>query len=333
MRKSERIKKKITDYLYDHYLLSSILQNGKTLFWCLLAAIIFAFGYTCFITPHDEGNGLTIVTGGCSGLSQNIILLLEIFGVQFNVYTVSSILYTVINIPICLFGFFFVGKKFSVYSLINVVVSSIFISLLPKTGISTEIAKYNLIMDHDLVRVVFAGVCTGLSSALAFKGGLSCGGIDVFAYYYSNKKASGVGVYAYIINGTIVLVHSLLLSIHDHSKWTEAVVATLFSVVYLFIVSLIIDFINVRNKKVQIQMISQNDHLQEILVAFFPHSATVLKGKGAYSGVEKNVIYMVVSSTEVKKVCAVAKKVDEHVFISVIPLTKVYGNFYIKPVE
>lgn len=333
MKKTDKIKKKITDYLYDHYLFALILKNAKTLFLCLLAAIIFAFGYTCFITPHNESEGLTIVTGGCSGISQNIILILEILHVKFDVYTVSSILYTLINVPICLFGFFCVGKKFSIYSLINVIASSLFISFFPKVGISTAIASNTLVMDHDLVRVVFAGVCTGLSSALAFKGGLSCGGIDVFAYYFSNKKSSGVGIYAYIINGIIVLIHSILLSVYTPNRWSEAVIATLFSLVYLFICSLIVDSINVRNKKVQVQMISQNEHLSEILVAFFPHSATILKGKGAYSGVEKNVIYMVVSSSELKKVCMVAKKVDEHVFIVASPITKVFGNFYIKPVE
>jgi uncharacterized protein YebE (UPF0316 family) len=42
---------------------------------------------------------------------------------------------------------------------------------------------------------------------------------------------------------------------------------------------------------------------------------------------------VVVSSSEVKKVVAVAQKIDEHVFITATPLKQVYGNFFIKPLE
>ena len=95
----------------------------------------------------------------------------------------------------------------------------------------------------------------------------------------------------------------------------------------------IIDAINLRNKKVSLQIITANEHMPEIIIANFPHSATVAKGKGAYSGQEKTMIWMVVSSSEVKKVVAVAQKIDEHVFITATPLKQVYGNFFIKPLE
>ena len=98
-------------------------------------------------------------------------------------------------------------------------------------------------------------------------------------------------------------------------------------------VGFIIDAINLRNKKVSLQIITSKEHMPEIIIANFPHSATVVKGKGAYSGTEKTLIWMVVSSGEVKKVVAVAKKIDDHVFITATPLKQVYGNFFIKPLE
>ena len=42
---------------------------------------------------------------------------------------------------------------------------------------------------------------------------------------------------------------------------------------------------------------------------------------------------MTVSSTEYKKVLAIARKVDPLAFISVFSVVQVYGNFYSKPVE
>ena len=98
-------------------------------------------------------------------------------------------------------------------------------------------------------------------------------------------------------------------------------------------VGLIIDAINLRNKKIEMQIITSQEHMPEIIIANFPHSATVIKGKGAYSGADKTMLFMVVSSSEVKKVVAIAKKIDEHAFITATPLKQVYGNFFIKPLE
>ena len=98
-------------------------------------------------------------------------------------------------------------------------------------------------------------------------------------------------------------------------------------------VGLIIDTINLRNKKIEMQIITSKEHMPEIIIANFPHSATIIRGKGAYSGSEKTMFFMVVSSSEVKKVVNIAKKIDEHVFITATPLKQVYGNFFIKPLE
>ncbi len=333
MKKTQKIKKKVNDFLYDHLLLREVLSGTKTLFLSILAAIIFAVGFTCFVTPPDD-SGLTIVTGGVSGLAQNIFLFLQICGLKnINIYDAQSIFYTVINIPITIFAYIFIGKKFAIYSVINVVTSSIFISLIPKWGISTTIATSAFIQDETLVRVLFAGMCTGVSSAIAFAGDFSCGGIDIFTYYFALKKSTSVGKYAVLFNGVIVTLHGVLLFASVPSQWEQPIVATLFSAVYLFIVSLIIDSINVRNKKVQLQIISSSVYMSDILIAYFPHGATLIKGKGAYSGEERNIITMVVSSSEVKMVVRVAKKVDTHAFIAVTPLIQVFGNFFIKPVE
>ena len=101
----------------------------------------------------------------------------------------------------------------------------------------------------------------------------------------------------------------------------------------IVVVMLVVDFINTRNKKVQVQIVTSVEGIENVLIANFPHSATVMKGKGGYSRSEKNVLYMVVSSNEVKHVVSLVRKIDPHSFISVTSLIQAYGNFYIKPIE
>ena len=72
MRKSEKIKKRINNYLFDHYNLRLVLEHLKSLVFALFSAIFFAFGFSCFIASGSS-DSITIVTGGVSGISQNIV--------------------------------------------------------------------------------------------------------------------------------------------------------------------------------------------------------------------------------------------------------------------
>ena len=324
--------------MFDHYVLKSVLDNFVSFLIAALAAFIFAFGFACFTTPADT-NGFILATGGVSGFSQLIALIVELItGSAESRSIIISIGYFILNIPLLIFSFLKIGKKFTIYTLINVILSSVFITLFSETGVAKKIATFpfpdgTVPLNSVIVRVLFAGVCTGLSSALAYTGGISCGGIDIISFYLGTRKSTQIGRYNIIINAFIVLTYALLRTLDPEFGLIYALYSAIFSVIYLMEAGTIIDAINLRNKKVSLQIITANEHMPEIIISNFPHSATVTKGKGAYSGQEKTMIWMVVSSSEVKKVVAVAKKIDEHVFITATPLKQVYGNFFIKPLE
>ena len=106
MKKIQRLKKKYNNFLYDHYRLKRTLREINGSFFAILAAFIFAFGFCCFTSPIE---GITdpyfrFVTGGVSGISQNIALLLLLFGVKLPETVVTAIGYTCLNIPILIFS-------------------------------------------------------------------------------------------------------------------------------------------------------------------------------------------------------------------------------------
>lgn len=346
MRKIAKLKRKFNNFLFDHYKTRMTLDYIKTFIFCVLAGIIFAIGYSCFILPPENSSSITIVTGGVSGIAQNFLLLFEIANVDVNAALISSIFYFAMNVPIAIFAFFFIGKKFAIFTFINVIATSLFINLLPQIPLFIDISTLlqDNLMDPAaltgnanfgglILRIMFAAVCTGGSSALAFRTGSSCGGIDVFSYYFSLRKSTGVGKYAIAINAVIVIIHAILLIIQIPNQAYLSIISVLLAITYIFICAIVVDFINVRNKKVQIQIITENESLSTVLISNFTHSATVLKGKGAYSKKDKYTIYMVVPTLESKDVISLARKVDEHAFISVSSLIQVYGNFFIRPVE
>ena len=337
-KKSLRIKKQVENFLFDHYIIKAVLHYVGGFAVAAICAAIFAFGFSCFTSPANT-NGFILATGGVSGISQIISLIIEmIIGRQVANNLVQSIGYTVLNIPILLFSFFKISKRFTIFTLVNVILSSVFISVFSTTGVGKTVAEFAFAdgvkpLDPVIVRVLFAGICTGLSSAIAFSAGISCGGIDVIAYYFGARKSTQIGRYGVMINGGIVITYGLLKGFVDSGSYAYAIYSIIFSIIYLMEVGLIIDTINLRNKKIEMQIITANEHMPEIIIANFPHSATIIRGKGAYSGAEKTMFFMVVSSSEVKRVVNIAKKIDEHVFITATPLKQVYGNFFIKPIE
>lgn len=96
---------------------------------------------------------------------------------------------------------------------------------------------------------------------------------------------------------------------------------------------LVIDTINVRNKKLKIEVVTERLELGKDLISAVPHAATLIKGEGVYSGKERYIFTMVVSSYELKNVIHFIKKKDPMSFVEVTPLSQVYGRFYTKPVK
>lgn len=334
MKKSERIRRKINNYLFDHRGIRFVIDNGNALIHSVLAALIFAFGFCAFISPASE-EYLHIATGGVSGVSQTIALILRVCHAPewITGNNVISIAYFVINIPIVTFAFFKIGKRFSIFTALNVGLSSLFIFLFSHAGFTNEIASHTLIADHVIVRILFGALCVGVSSALAYRADVSCGGVDVFTYYFALRKSTSIGRYGILLNGVIIVSYSVILTATSGSNWEIGVIAFFFSVFYLLEANIVIDAINLRNKKVQLQIVTTSEYLVPVLIANFPHSATVCKGEGGYSHSEKIIAYIVVSSSEVKNVISLARRVDHNAFITVTSLVQVYGNFFIKPVE
>ena len=224
--KTARIKKQIDNFLFDHYIFKTVLEYLGGFFIAAVAALIFAFGFSCFTSPSTE-DGFILATGGVSGISQVIALGIEfITGKPVGANVVQAIGYSLLNVPLLIFSFLKLGKRFSIFTAINVALSSLFIWIFSQHHIGQMVADFSFndgaegileYINHPLntilVRVIFAAICTGLASALAFVGGISCGGIDIVSCYIATRKSTQIGKYGVIINAFIVTTYALLKGI------------------------------------------------------------------------------------------------------------------------
>lgn len=341
MSKKEQIRQKYEHYVETHKKAKIVFENIWCIFILLVSALFFAVGFRAFISPAaaaTDPNILTLATGGMSGVSQ---ILLKAFQLIRGSYlnsedknTFVSIAYLVLNIPIFILAWKGIGKRFAIFTIINVAATSIFNKIIPESIVG--LFDTGGFLEDNISRALFGGICIGLSSGLSLMVDGSSGGLDVISYYIATKKSTSVGKYVLLFNGIVVTLFTLLSYFPVNSSDTthdQVWIVLLYGIVYLFVVSLVLDHLSRRNKKTQIQIITTKDSLPKVLMANFHHGCTVVDAKGAFSGEGKKIIYMVVSSYEVKKAIRIIQDADPQAFINCVSVSALYGRFYIEPIK
>ncbi len=338
MTNRRSLKERYEDFMYDHVPLKVIVENGWILLVNLISAMILALGFKCFLAPTFADTAQRLASGGMTGIAQDIILIVDLFTNDWgdaHYDLLYGILYFGLNIPIFMLAFFGVGKRFAIYTMINVALVSLITNFFDFPGLNNFVDAVAVYVNENggmVARAIFAGVCTGLSSALAYKVDCSGGGIDVIAYYIAIKKSALVGKYSTILNFITVAMYAFLSMFHG----VTAAVAwgkVLFSVIYLFVVMLVVDWINVRNKKMELEVVTDNPNLGDFIISNLPHGATIIRGTGAFSGKEKYIIKVVLSSYEVKNAVKMIRDAEPNSFIKVTELKQVFGRFFLPPIR
>lgn len=348
MKHRKTLRSKYESFLYNHIWLKYTIDYGTAFIMSVLSAAIFAFGINCFLAPSIS-NTLTLVSGGSSGVGQIVALIFEIINPEFAKHNsiIYAIAYLTVNAPLIVIAFKGIGFRFGIFTLVNIGCVALFTNLF-HGEFFVQIAQFVNSYGGLLSRALFAGVCTGLSSAIAFKFETSAGGFDIISYYLSLRKNTSAGKYGLIINACVILGFSILTGFKGQSltavipgiedpvtfsSWANCIGVVLFSLIYLLTVMLLIDTINVRNKKVQLQINTTRKELPSLLISNIPHGATIIQATGAYSKEPRLVIYMIVSTLELKHVLSLVSELDPNAFVNVTSLQQVMGRFFMKPVK
>lgn len=283
----------------------SIKEDGKRVLVVCLAAVLMAVNIKSFVRTGG------LYPGGATGLT---ILLQRIGELIFHV----QIPYTIVNLLLNAFpvyiGFRYIGKKFTLYSCLMIVLTSILTDIIP---------VYVITYDTLLISV-FGGMINGLVISMCLMMSATTGGTDFIAIYLSDKK--GVDSFNIVLglNAFIIGIAGIMFG------WDKA----LYSIIFQYVSTQVLHTLY---KKYQQQtLFIVTNRAKEVCAAIFEvshHGATVLEGKGSYEHKERKVVYSVVSSAECKKVIRAVKAVDEEAFVNTIRTEQLYGRFYQKPAD
>lgn len=267
----------------------------KIVLYTILSAILQAFALVNFY----QSSGL--LSGGLTGIGLMVSNLTD------GGFPLATFL-LVANIPLAILAYFTVGKHFTIISFVNVVLSSFLLTIMPNM----------IVLDELMLNAIVGGVLFGLGIALALEAGSSTGGTDFIALYLSVKKQKSAGQYMLWLNGIIILASSYFFDIE----------IAVYTIIATFVTSKVIDAIHVRYQRVTLAIItSYGDEVIEYLLKNQIHGVTILPAKGGYSKDDKNFIYTVVSTYEVKKIEDAIFDIDNKAFINVTSSKEIFGNF------
>ena len=274
-------------------------------FWVLLSAITQAFSLTSFSVPSG------IYPSGISGLSR---LLSDILKTYFNYDLPYFYLYLAINVILAIIVFRHIGKLFTIFSLVQTVLVSLFASKFQALHI----------LDDRLLMALFGGLINGFGVSLALTNGASSGGTDFLSVYFSNKFHRSMWDYVFAFNSTLIFVSGLLFG------WETAA----YSMIFQYTSNLIVNRMHTRYTHQAIIIVTRKpDEVINSILTNVRHGITRISAKGGYKGDDETMLYTVVNTFQTAEVVKYALEGDDKAFIETRDSKAVYGNYYQKPLD
>ena len=280
-------------------------QHFKSLFLVILSSLLSAVAVQGFVeTAHLYPSGFL----GIAVLTSRLSLKFLNFDLSFN------FLYLILNLGSIFLVRKVAGKKFLLYSGLQFVLVSFFITLIPRFSL----------VDDPLLLSLFGGVIAGFSSLLALQANASSGGMDFIAIYMSHKYNKPFWNQIMIFNILILIIAGIYFGFYD----------AFYSMIYQFAATYIINNFHDRYKLVSLRLItSKPEEISDLIFKMTQHGATQLFAQGAYTKEEKSMLILVCNSFEVNELVTEAQLIDPQIFITVSKTEQIIGNYDQKNIE
>lgn len=249
--------------------------------------------------------GANVYASGFSGLAQ---LMSSVFQDFLSLNISTGVILFILNVPVLFIGWFKIGKGFTIYSIVSVVFSTLFLEILPVVSLSEDI----------MLNAVAGGVISGFAVGISLKWGASTGGMDIVAMILSRLQDKPIGIYFLILNAVIIFVAGILYEPEN----------ALYTMLALYVTTLVIDAIHTRHEKVTVLIVtSYAEELQEAIQQQLIRGITIVPARGAYSKEDKNLLYLVITRYELYDLENIIADVAPDAFTNIIQTVGIYGFF------
>lgn len=270
----------------------------KNIFFIILGAAIFSFGFVHFNIQNELGEG------GFSGVT---LILYFVFGWDV------ALMNLLLNIPMFIIGWKLLGRKVFLYTLIGTISVSVFLKIF-------QIYEIQINLQDDLfLAALFAGVFVGVGLGIIFRYGGTTGGVDIIARLVHKYIGWSMGKTMFLFDAGVILL-SWLTFLDERSM--------MYTLVAVFVGARVIDFVQEGAYSARGAFII-SDHqtaIAERIGKEMDRGVTVLDGHGFYTKSKREMLYCVIGRNEIVRLKNIITSVDPHAFVSIVDVHDVMGE-------
>lgn len=269
----------------------------RDLILVIIGLFIFSAGVNAFIISGNLGEG------GVTGLA---IVLYYAFHLS------PAIVNFVVNAVLIVVGYKFLSKRSMYLTIIATVLISVFLSLTDSWHIETG---------NVIVNAVFGGSCVGLGIGVIVLAGGTTAGTTILARI-AHKYLDVSTPYALLFFDLIVVVISLTVISIDRA---------LVTVISLYIGTKVMEYVieGLNTKKAMTIISSKPEEVAKAIDEQVGRGLTILNGHGYYTREEKDVLYVVITKTQVSRAKKIIRNIDHQAFLVIHDVRDVYGNGFL----
>lgn len=282
----------------------------KNVAYIILGTIIFSFGLVYFNMANN------LAEGGFTGITLILYFIFKIDPAYTNL---------LLNIPLFIVGWRILGRNSFIYTLIGTVSVSVFLFIFQRY-------RFVTITLHDDMTLValFAGVFVGVGLGIVFRFGGTTGGVDIIARLGFKYLGWSMGKTMFMFDAAVIASSLIYLNYRE----------AMYTLVAVFIAAKVIDFMQqgAYSGKAAFIISEKSSEIAKCILVEMDRGATVLKGKGSFSGLDKEILYCVVGRNELIRLKTIIEKIDPHAFVTLNDVQDVIGegftlDEYKRPIE
>ncbi len=269
----------------------------------LLAAFLMAMNINSFV------NAGGLYPGGATGIAIIIQrIALKYWGISIP-YTPVTVLLNAVPVYI---GFKYIGKRFTLFSLVMVVMNGFFVDFLPDYAVTQD----------PLLVAVFGGLLNAVAITMCLEVDATSGGTDFISIFLSQKK--GVDAFPYILAGNVVIL-SIAGILFGLDK-------ALYSMIFQYVTTTALHTLyRTYQQKTLFIITDMPDRVCSMIYSICGHGATLIDGEGSFAHKNKKIVYSIVSAADTRKIIPKIREIDPNAFINSIRTEEIMGNFYMRP--
>lgn len=267
-----------------------------------------------------------VVPGGVTGLSMAIHYL------SGNLIPVGLLMW-VLNLPLFIWGIVELGRSFGLRTFWGFTANAFFVDLLrgsivPSLRLQDAGAVRHLIENDFFFLILIGAVFLGVGLGIVFKFNGTTAGSDIVAAIARKRMRWKPGLTIIATDFFVILAAGVAIHVRGLSPDVPVVALMLYAFLLLIISSQLIDVIIFGFDYAKSAFIVSDRHEQiaREIVHTLGRGATAIHGRGLYRGIERDIIFTVVSRREIYTLVDTVKRIDPGAFMIINRVYEVLGE-------